>query len=197
MLLLPEKRGVSVLVYFAIFWLIWSSSVHAASDYGTTGLIDVPTARMQADGTLTVGASFDGLHQSYHATYQALPWLEGTFRYTGFEDFFFWDRNYALKVRLLEESSFFPQVAVGIRDVIGTGQFGAEYVVGSKRISNFDFTLGLGWGRLGGSGDFNNPLGLLSDRFDTRPISEGIDQSGQLRPIFFRGARVGVFGGIR
>ena len=53
------------------------------SDYGTTGLIDVPTARMQQDGYLTIGAAFDGLHRSFAATYQATPWLEATFRYSG------------------------------------------------------------------------------------------------------------------
>lgn len=197
MTLLPVKRGVSAVVYsFSIIGSVLGGPACLSSDYGTTGLIDVPTARMQSDGSLTVGAAFDGLHQSYFATYQALPWLEGTFRYTGFEDFFFWDRNYAVKARLIEERSFFPQVAVGIRDVIGTGQFGAEYIVGTKRISNFDFTLGLGWGRLAGSGNFKNPLGLLDDRFDTRPESQGIEQSGQLRPVFFRGDKAGVFGGV-
>ena len=58
-----------------------------ASDYGTTGLIDTPTARMQNDGTFAVTGAWDGLHKSYMFTYQVTPWLEGTFRYTGFNDF--------------------------------------------------------------------------------------------------------------
>lgn len=33
-------------------------------------------------------------------TCQATPWLEGTFRYTGVNDFFFRDRNYQVKARL-------------------------------------------------------------------------------------------------
>ena len=32
----------------------------AASDYGTTGLIDTPTARMKSDGTFSTTAAFDG-----------------------------------------------------------------------------------------------------------------------------------------
>ena len=53
----------------------------------------------------------------------------GTFRYTGFDEFFFWDRNYEFKARLWEEELYLPAVAVGIRDVIGTGVFGSEYLV--------------------------------------------------------------------
>ena len=41
---------------------------------------------------------------------------------------------------------YFPQIAVGIRDVAGTGVFGSEYIVGSKKFGPFDITLGIGWG---------------------------------------------------
>ena len=54
-----------------------------ASDFGTTGLIDIPTARMSLDGTLTTTAAIQSRTNSYAITYQATPWLEGTFRYTG------------------------------------------------------------------------------------------------------------------
>ncbi|NDD70115.1 MAG: hypothetical protein EBZ29_12330, partial [Synechococcaceae bacterium WB9_4xC_028] len=62
---------------------------------------------------------------------QATPWLQGTFRYTGFDEFFHWDRNYEFKARLWEEELYLPQVAVGIRDMVGTGVFGSEYLVAS------------------------------------------------------------------
>ena len=117
-----------------------------ASDFGTTGLIDIPTARMTPDGTLTTTAAIQSRTNSYAITYQALPWLEGTFRYTGDNDFFYWDRNYEVKIRLWEEQRYAPQVAVGIRDLVGTGVWGSEYMVASKQVGNFDFTLGMGWG---------------------------------------------------
>ena len=47
-----------------------------ASDYGTTGLIDIPTARFEQDGVLSVGASIDERHKQYSITYQATPWLQ-------------------------------------------------------------------------------------------------------------------------
>ena len=51
-------------------------------------------------------------------------------------------------------------MAIGIRDLVGTGVWGSEYVVASKEVGNFDVTLGMGWGRLAGKGDFENPYDL-------------------------------------
>ena len=42
-----------------------------ASDFGTTGLIDIPTARMSSDGTLTTTAAIQSRTKSYAITYQA------------------------------------------------------------------------------------------------------------------------------
>lgn len=169
-----------------------------ASDYGTTGIIDLPSARMGSDGTLQLAAAFDGLHDSFMVTYQVTPWLEGTFRYTGFNDFFHWDRNYEIKAKLLDESYFLPQVSVGLRDVVGTGVFGSEYIVASKNMNEWDITLGLGWGRLAGSGDLKNPLTLLSKKYKNRPEATGdVEDAGEINPnYFFRGRSIGLFGGI-
>ena len=167
-----------------------------ASDFGTTGIIDIPTARMSADGTLTTTAAIQSRTNSYAITYQATPWLEGTFRYTGFTQAraFRYDRNYEAKVRLWEERDYLPQVAVGIRDLVGTGLWGSEYVVASKAVGDFDFTLGMGWGRLAGKGDINNPLIQLSDGFATRETDYG--RGGELSSgAFFSGTKAGFFGG--
>ena len=104
-----------------------------ASDYGTTGLIDIPTARMSSDGALTVTAATQSRTNSYAITYQAMPWLETTFRYTGYNDYFFYDRNYEAKIKLWSENDYLPQVAIGIRDIVGTGVESAEYLVASKK----------------------------------------------------------------
>ena len=42
------------------------------------------------------------------------------------------DKGFDFKLRLLKESSFLPQVAVGFRDIAGSGTFSAEYLVASK-----------------------------------------------------------------
>lgn len=166
-----------------------------ASDYGTTGLIDIPTARMQSDGSFRTTAAFDGRHRSFAITYQTTPWLEGTFRYTGFDEFFYWDRNYEFKARLWEEELYLPTVAVGIRDAIGTGVFGSEYLVASKGFDRTDVTLGIGWGRLAGKGAFSNPARLVSGRFDLRNADTGLGGEFSVNN-FFSGRDVGVFGGF-
>ena len=183
-----------VKIIFLVNFLLLSS-VTRASDFGTIGLIDIPTARMAADGTLSATAAIQSRTNSYAVTYQVTPWLEGTFRYTGFNDFFYYDRNYEAKLLILRESSFAPQVAVGIRDLVGTGVYGSEYLVASKKFGNLDLTLGMGWGRLAGSGVFSNPLIEFSGSFRGRDDFSG--RGGELSSgTFFRGEDVGIFGGL-
>lgn len=166
-----------------------------ASDYGTTGLVDIPTARFEKDGLFSVNASTDQRHRQFSITYQAAPWLQGTFRYTGYNDYFYWDRNYEFKARVWREQRYLPQVAVGIRDLVGTGNFGSEYVVGSKLVGRADVTLGMGWGRLAGNGLFANPLRVIDDGFDSREQFTG--EGGELAfGQFLSGHDVGFFGGV-
>ena len=167
-----------------------------ASDYGTTGLIDIPSARMQSDGIFTSTAAIQSRTSAYSITYQALPWLEGTFRYTGFNEFFYYDRNYELKARLIAETEYLPQLSIGIRDLVGTGVFGAEYIVASKRLGQFDTTIGLGWGRLSGKGHLDNPARIFGANFDSRDFDWG--KGGELSyDQFFSGKKVGLFGGVQ
>ena len=168
----------------------------SASDYGITGLIDTPTARMSFDGAFTATAAIQSRTNSYALTYQVTPWLEGTFRYTGWNQAnYSYDRNYEGKLRLLQESDYLPQVAVGIRDMVGTGVWNSEYVVASKAFGGLDVTLGVGWGRLAGLGRFDNPLIQLGDSFAYRPAYTG--EGGEFSTdVFFSGKRVGVFGGL-
>ena len=54
------------------------------------------------------------------------------------------DKGIDAKLRLIKESKNFPQVAFGFRDLGGSGLFGAEYIVASKKVSNVDITAGIG-----------------------------------------------------
>ena len=183
-----------ILIFNLLLWFFNLNSANS-SDFGTIGLIDIPTARMSADGALKATAAIQSRTNSYAITYQATPWLEGTFRYTGYNNFFFYDRNYEAKLKLWSENDYLPQVAVGIRDIVGTSFVGAEYIVASKRIDNFDITLGMGWGRLAGKGSFKNPLTFLSDSFEERVLDVGF--GGELSSgTFFSGEEAGIFGGI-
>ncbi len=83
------------------------------------------------------------------------------------------DKSFNLKLKLIEETDRFPELSVGFRDFIGTGKFSGEYIVSSKRIGDFDFTVGLGWGALSDKDGITNPFIDVSDHFSTRPRITG------------------------
>lgn len=177
-----------------------------ATDLGTTGLINVPSARMMPDGDLKVAYSSQKIANITNLTYQATPWLETTFRYTVFNPDNplrntynidgLSDRSYAAKFRLKKETNLYPEISLGIQDIIGTGAWSAEYLVASKKINQFDFTLGLGWGRLSERNSFENPLGIIDNDYKKRG-SGGGQKGGKVRiSSFFTGEDVGIFGGL-
>ena len=199
---------------FAIGALAWavSSALQAQDrvtqgDWGGAGLMQTPIARMEDEGQLSLSASYTSPYARYNLSMQPFSWFEGTFRYMsvnnrryGSESFsgdqHFKDKAIDVKVRLWQESRWLPAVSGGIRDIGGTGLFSSEYLVANKRFGNFDVSLGAATGYIGNRGDFGNPLGRFSDRFNTRPIPfPDITQAGQVGGDMFRG-RVGVFGGV-
>lgn len=175
--------------------VVATSSVNA-SDYGVRGIIDTPDARMDPDGFLLLSAGKDERHKQFSITYQALPWLQASFRYSGIEGLQYWDRNYEVKAQIISETSRLPALSVGVRDLVGTGLFGSEYIVATKELGPLEGSVGVGWGRLSGEGDFRNPLVKLDSRFETRTISS--NTGGELTPgTYFSGKNVGVFGGLK
>jgi len=177
-----------------------------SADLGTTGLIDIPTARMLNDGDFKLTYSSKQFADITNLTYQATPWFETTFRYTIFnpdkpnrspyDDGN--DRSYGVKIKLFNEGKYRPQVAVGVRDIMGTGLWSSEYIVSSKKINQLDFSIGLGWGRLAQRNSFSNPFGLINDNFNVRGHSNaGVGFGGKPRfSSLFRGKDVGIFGGF-
>lgn len=166
--------------------------------FGNVGIIELPSARMAPDGELTAGASFFENTQRYVLGFQALPWLETSFRYSGLQHFdpdfpVYYDRSFAVKARLWDETDILPAFAVGFNDIIGTGIYSSEYLVASKKFGDLDTSIGLGWGRLGVNGDIKNPFTLISNSYETRPIFNGA--GGTNFNVYFHGPKVGLFGG--
>ena len=64
---------------------------------------------------------------------------------------------------------FFPELAIGIRDILGTGVWGGEYLVGTKHIGPAEISVGVGWGRFAERDQLNNPLGNIDKGFENRP----------------------------
>lgn len=168
--------------------------------YGEAGLIDMPTARFNPDGEISATFSANPTMERYNLGFQALPWLETVFRYSRLDrwepNLDLYDRSLSIRIRLHQETEYWPAIAIGVRDVLGTGAFGAEYAVASKKIGNFDITAGLGWRRLGETAAFSNPLGWLFPSF--KETRTGFSGSGgtPLLSQFFHGPKVGLIGGI-
>lgn len=169
--------------------------------YGSVGLIDMPSARMAPDGQLSFSAAYLNNNQRYNLGFQAFPWLEVDFRYSGLTHFnpsypVYWDRSFALKARLWNEGPVLPAIAVGIDDLIGTGVYGGEYVVASKQFGDVDASIGMGWGRLGTANTTRNPLGAISNSFyDRRGGFAGLGGDFNIKQ-YFRGPHAGIFGGL-
>jgi membrane-associated phospholipid phosphatase len=131
---------------------------------GQTGLISMPDARFAPDGTWRTGYSFLRPYHALWSSLTAMPWLEGSFRYTriqyvpgfpnrpGTDYGDYKDKTFDAKLRLLDEREVWPQIAVGAQDVGGgTGLFSAYYAVASKRFGELDLTLGYGKDRIDGA----------------------------------------------
>lgn len=159
-----------------------------------------PSARLAPDGELAVGASFLENNQHYNFSFQALPWLEATFRYSGLQNFqpgypVYYDRAFGLKARLWNEDGLLPAVALGIDDIVGTGVYSGEYVVASKQFGDVDTSLGMGWGRRASTELTRNPIALVFPSFNNRQSFFG--QAGQADfKAFFHGHDVGLFGSV-
>lgn len=178
------------------------------ADHGGVGLLQTPSARFMDDGTFVAGGSLVDPYRRAFLTGQLLPFAEVTFRYTEISnrlygpqsfsgDQSFKDRGFDVKLQLLSEGPWRPALAMGLRDVLGTGLFSSEYFVANKRLGPLDFSFGVGFGNMGSRGQITNPLSYLSDRFKTRKEEGDTSQIGNLSPNFFRGEDLSFFGGVR
>ncbi|MEL0243792.1 MAG: YjbH domain-containing protein, partial [Gammaproteobacteria bacterium] len=106
----------------------------------------------------------------------------------------FKDKSFDAKFRIKKETEYLPAIAVGFRDLAGTGLFSSEFIVASKRYQNFDFTVGLGFGALSGGNRVSNPFAKINDRFLTRDLTSG--EGGEFSIDAFFGGQAAIFGGI-
>lgn len=133
-------------------------------------------------------------------------WAEASYQYTDVNnalysltpsfsgDQTYKDKSFDAKFLLRRETDFLPAVAMGFRDIAGTGVFSSEYLVTSKRYNNIDFTLGLGWGAYSDHG-FRNPLIDIDNSFAKRDVSENVTQGGEFSTGYWFSGDVAVFAG--
>ena len=178
-----------------------------SSRYGGIGLIEIPTARFAKEGNLRLGITSSWPYEVTALTAAPFEWMEATYRYTEIKNQLYSDipsfsgnqtlkdKGFDFRFRILKESRYLPQVALGLRDLAGTGLFSAEYLVASKRFWDLDITAGLGWGTLAGKTAFSNPLIRVADRFKYRTGQQGA--GGEFSyDDWFSGDRVSLFGGL-
>jgi hypothetical protein len=178
-----------------------------SNSFGGAGLLQTRSARSRPDGHFEVGYSFVDPYKRYYMTLQALPWLEGTFRYTEirnqlyspFSSFSgtqtFKDRGADLTLKFLDESEYLPAAALTLQDGLGTGQYSGEYLTFSKGYYDLDFSFGISWGYGASGGSIKNPFAILSDRFKTR--SAGARTGGDVSfETYFGGENIAFFGGF-
>ena len=194
-----------------IFLSVLNYEVHSKTDnyhysqnvFGGTGLIQIPTSRFSSDGEFVFGLSSEIPYNRIFSRVQIFPNIEAVLRYTestfqpynsGSEQT--WkDKGIDFKYRISEEGKYSPSIALGFNDFGGTGAYSSEFIVASKLINNFDISIGLGWGRLGGVDHINNPLGFISD--DKKSRSGFKSLGGRLDTSrLFSGEKTSFFGGI-
>ena len=174
------------------------------STYGTPGLVEMPTAEMLPESEIALTTSqFDGT-QRHSLTFQVLPWVNASFRYSLIDGFAtagdqFADRSFDVNVLLKKETSSWPSVTLGLKDIVGTGVYSSEYIVATKTVRpGLKFTGGVGWGRLGGRNGITNPLGVFDEGFETRPARSDVGEptGGTIDSnAWFRGD-MAFFGGV-
>ena len=180
-----------------------------ANDWGGMGLLQSPTARMAKTGYFGASLSRTWPYTRGNFFFQPFEWMEAGFRYSNVSNRLYGppelsgsqsykDKSIDVKLRLWKESALVPEVAVGLRDVAGTGLFSGEYVVANKRTGDLDWSLGMGWGYVGARANIRNPLGRIFKSFDTRPGAiTDINQTGNFAlSSYFRGP-ASLFGGVQ
>ena len=156
-----------------------NSTYPSISNYGTSGLINVPTARFFNEGSLAVSINDSDPYTRLSIIAYPFSWFEASYQYTDIKNALYSDvpafsggqtykdKSFDFKFKVFDESRYFPAVAVGLRDVAGTAVFSSEYVTASKKIKDFDVSVGVGWGAMS-KDDFSNPLSRINSRFEER-----------------------------
>jgi len=135
---------------------------------GSTGLLNIPSAEMQTDGTFLFGTNylseeftpekFSYNTGNYFLNVTFLPFLEVTYRCTLFKTietgkYTQQDRTFTVRMRLLKERKYLPSLVLGGNDLYseesdGRDQYlGSLYAVATKNIETRFFSLGLSFGR--------------------------------------------------
>lgn len=164
------------------------------ANWGGTGLMETPTARILKEDRYRFGASQVHPYRTYYVGIGAFDRLEVTGRVTEvlgvkasssdpvWKDYGnYKDKAIDIKFQVIPEWKYTPAVAIGLMDPHGTRIYSSQYIAASKQIYPFDFTVGFGNGRFG-----KKPLPAQGEGFKAEMFS---DTKGWMKDSQF-------FGGI-
>ena len=180
-------------------------TLSSPNNYGITGLLETPNSKFMGQASLRF--TFSSSYPNEFTTLTATPfsWMEASYRYTEFTDEKYGpvfysgnqslkDKAFDIKIRLLNEKYYLPQIALGLRDIAGTGILSSEYMVATKSFGDFDITAGVGWGLLGSDNSIRNPFNSLHSSFKTR--TNVVGQGGNFKYSSWFSGPAGIFGGV-
>ena len=163
------QKSLSVLVLFSC--IVFSNSFNSN---GILGYINVPSAYNLTSSEYAIILERNNPDRRLVVTASPFDWLDANFFYvdiTGKEYGNVFSQSYKDKgfnFKISPFRLFDHQIAIGFNDIAGTNFFQSEYIVASNYLSNFEYTIGLGWGSFDSGFDFQNPLIRLNDKFRNR-----------------------------
>jgi len=151
--------AVLLLMLYSFFSFAYAGSEPSAypSNWGSTGLMEIPNARVMREKSFRIGASQVKPYRYYYGTVSPLKGLEIGGRVVEILDVpalteeygNYKDKAIDLKYQLISEGKYMPALSAGLMDPHGTRLYSSQYITASKQIYPFDFTVGFGNGRYG------------------------------------------------
>lgn len=199
MRILSRFRFIAIPSVLICIFLIPAISAYAAdrstddpftgpNNWGGTGLMEIPTARVMEENTFRLGVSLQDPYLHYYGAISPFKGLEFDLRVTevlgtkitspGWEGYGN-DKTKVIdmKYQIISEGKYLPAFSIGIMDPHGTRQYASQYLVASKQVYPLDFTVGFGNGRYG-----ERPLPSQGEGFKIEMFS---DFDGWLRDSRF------------
>lgn len=149
-------KSFGILVQFLLFVSVLS----AQPTVGTTGLLNIPTAEIQKDGTFIVGGNYlpdpiitDKLFKyttgNYYFNLTFLPFWEVSYKLTFLkvrQNKFNQDRSVAVRGRLFKERKIRPALTIGMDDIYSSSEngnhfFKSNYWVATKNLKFAPFSI--------------------------------------------------------
>ena len=184
--------------FFIFILTLFFYKVEAQYSMGVTGLLNIPTADMQPDGTVMLGGNYlpkemlpthwDYNSGNYFVNATFFPWLELAYRCTlmKVEETGKWnqDRSVSIRLRPLKEGKWWPAIVIGSNDVLTTNELNTFKDPGGTRYFSSVFAVGTKHFLLGGH-DWGVTIGGHIP-FRSASTRKGVFGGVQYRPAFFR-----------